>query len=704
MRPSLLDPLFASAASLPGIGRKSAELLARIVPADTEGREVRVLDLLFVAPTGVIDRRNRPGVAAAPEGAIVTLELRVDRHQPPPPGKSNVPYRVYADDDTGEIALTFFNAKRAAMEKRLPPGANVLVSGRMEWFNGRPTMVHPDYIVPVAEASSLPDVEPVYPGTAGLSPKLLRRALAAALSRLPEVPEWVPAGRIETQNFPPFADSLTRLHHPRDSFDAQPASPAWRRLAYDEFLAGQIALALVRMRFRRGTGISRQGDGRLRDILRSTLPYSLTGSQERSIAEIAADLQKPERMLRLLQGDVGSGKTVVALFAAAQVAESGAQSAFLAPTEILARQHFATLQPLAARAGITIAILTGREKGKERERILAGLADGSIVLVVGTHALVQEGVAFANLGLAVIDEQHRFGVHQRLAFAAKGVAPDLLVMTATPIPRTLVLTAFGDMDVSRLTEKPAGRKGVRTVTLPFERIGELTRHLTQAVARGEKAFWICPLVEESVEAGDELVAAEERFAALAKLLPRAVGLVHGRMKGAEKDTAMEAFRTGETRVLVATTVVEVGVDVPDATIMVVENAERFGLAQLHQLRGRIGRGEQPGTCVLLYRAPLGETAHRRLEVLRETDDGFAIAEEDLKLRGEGELLGTRQSGVPGFMIARLDAHPDLLALARADARAILDENPGLSGHAGEAVRLLLYVFGRDEAVRLLAAG
>ena len=704
MRPSLLDPLFAPAASLPGIGRKTADLLARIVPGDAEGREVRVLDLLFVSPTAIIDRRSRPGVARAAEGAIVTLELRVDRHQPPPPGKANMPYRVFACDDTGEIALTFFNAHRASLEKRLPVGADVLVSGRMEWFNGRPTMVHPDHIVPIAEAANLPDVEPVYPGTAGLSPKVLRRAIVAALARLPPLPEWASAERLETQNFPSFADALFRLHHPRDALDADPLSAAWRRLAYDEFLAGQIALALVRKRFRRAQGVARHGDGRLRALLRAALPYMLTGAQVQAVAEIAADLEKPERMLRLLQGDVGSGKTVVALFAAAQAAESGAQTAFLAPTEILARQHFATLEPLARKAGLDIAILTAREKGKDRERILAGLADGSIALAVGTHALLQEHVGFRDLGLAVVDEQHRFGVHQRLALAAKGDAPDLLVMTATPIPRTLVLSAFGDMDVSRLTEKPAGRKPIRTVTMPFERLGELVRHVAGAVERGEKAFWICPLVEESEETDERLVAAEERHDALARLIPGAVGLVHGRMKGVEKDTAMEAFRTGDTRVLVATTVVEVGVDVPDATIMVIENAERFGLAQLHQLRGRVGRGDAGGSCVLLYHGPLGETAQRRLEVLRETEDGFLIAEEDLKLRGEGELLGTRQSGVPGFMLARFDSHGDLLALARADAREMLDGAASLTGSQGEAVRTLLYVFGRDDAVRLLSAG
>ncbi|MFZ1681729.1 MAG: ATP-dependent DNA helicase RecG, partial [Rhizobiaceae bacterium] len=434
------------------------------------------------------------------------------------------------------------------------------------------------------------------------------------------------------------------------------------------------------------------------------LPFALTGAQERAIAEISADLERPERMLRLLQGDVGSGKTVVALLAAAQAAETGAQTAFLAPTEILARQHHATIEPVARAAGFAVALLTGREKGRERARIVDGMADGSIRLVVGTHALFQEGVAFADLGLAVIDEQHRFGVHQRLAMTAKGEATDLLVMTATPIPRTLVLTAFGDMDVSRLDEKPPGRAPVRTVTLPAERLGELVSRIRSAVERAEKAFWICPLVEDSTSLDPGVVSAESRSETLGRELPGRVWLVHGRMSGAEKDRAMEEFRHAAAGVLVATTVVEVGVDVPDAAIMVIENAERFGLAQLHQLRGRVGRGDRPGTCVLLYHGELGETAHRRLETLRETNDGFVIAEEDLKLRGEGELLGVRQSGVPGFSIARVEHHGDLLAASRADARALMDSDPVLQGPRGQAVRLLLYLFGRDDAIRLLSAG
>ena len=458
----------------------------------------------------------------------------------------------------------------------------------------------------------------------------------------------------------------------------------------------------MRARTRRLSGRPLLGDGRIVEGVRAALPYALTRSQEQALAEINADLASADRMLRLLQGDVGSGKTVVALLAMARAAEAGGQAALMAPTEILSRQHFATIAPLAARAGLTVAILTGREKGRERAAVLDGLESGSINIVIGTHALFQEPVVYHDLVLAIVDEQHRFGVHQRLAITAKGDAPDMLVMTATPIPRTLVLTAFGDMDVSRLTEKPAGRKPIRTVTLPLERLDELIGRMREAIAEGQKIYWICPLVEESDEI--KLMAAEDRYAMLAPIFGGAVGLVHGRMKGAAKDEAMRAFKAGETRILVATTVIEVGVDVPDATIIVIEHAERFGLAQLHQLRGRVGRGDRPSTCVLLYKAPLGETAKRRLSVMRETEDGFLISEEDLKLRGEGELLGTRQSGTPGFQVARIELHADLLETARDDARLLLSRDPELQSERGQAIRLLLYLFGRDEAIRLLRAG
>ena len=702
MRPSLLDPLFAPATSLDGVGPKIAALIGNVVPADITGRDLRVGDLLFVLPHSVIDRRKRYRIVDAPEGSIITLDLQVDRHQPPPKGNRSVPHRVFAHDDSGEIALTFFHAKGEWLAKLLPEGERVIVSGRMEWFNGRASMVHPDHIVPLDRAGELPLVEPVYPLTAGLAAKALRRAISGAVARLPDMPEWLDTELMRRQSFPSVRMALQRLHDPSDPLDTDPDGASWRRLAYDELLAGQLALALVRARLKRESGRSHAGDGRLERLIREALPYSLTQAQEQALAEIHEDLASPQRMLRLLQGDVGSGKTVVALLAIARAAEAGGQSALMAPTEILARQHFTTIASLAAKADLKTAVLTGREKGREREEILAGLASGAIDMVLGTHALFQEPVVFHNLALAVIDEQHRFGVHQRLAISAKGGSVDMLVMTATPIPRTLVLTAFGDMDVSRLHEKPAGRRPIQTVTLPLERLPELVERMRKAVAEGQKVYWICPLVEESEEV--KLMSAEDRFASLTPVFGDAVGLIHGRMNGRDKDDAMRAFKEGETRVLVGTTVVEVGVDVPDATIIVIEHAERFGLAQLHQLRGRVGRGDKPSTCVLLYKDPLGLVAKQRLSVMRETEDGFRISEEDLKLRGEGELLGTRQSGTPGFQIARLERHGDLLEIARDDARLVLERDPNLRTERGEALRTLLYLHGRDDAVRLLRAG
>ena len=702
MRPALLDTLFVPLTSLEGVGPKVASMIEKIVPADLGERHARAADLLFLLPHSIIDRRNRPGIAFAAEGAIVTLDVRIDRHQPPPRGNRSVPYRVYAHDDTGEVALTFFHAHASWLQNQMPEGAHVVVSGRMEWFNGRPTMVHPDHIADAEAAATLPLVEPVYPLTAGLSAKVLRRAIAQALGRLPDLTEWLDPDVARRHSFPGFAEALSRLHHPADPLDVSPDGGAWRRLAYDELLAGQVSLALVRNRVRRIAGRALAGDGRLAAAIRAALPYSLTNAQERALAEIDADLGRPESMLRLLQGDVGSGKTIVALLAMARAAEAGGQAVLMAPTEILARQHLATIGPLAARAGLRTSILTGREKGRERAAVLAGLADGSIDIVVGTHALFQEPVVYRALVLAVVDEQHRFGVHQRLAITAKGDAPHMLVMTATPIPRTLVLTAFGDMDVSRLDEKPAGRRPIRTVTLPQERLDELIGRIRDAVGEGQKVYWICPLVEESDVS--DLTAVEERFATLQSVFGGGVGIVHGRMKGAEKDEAMRRFKDGETQILVATTVIEVGVDVPDATIIIIEHAERFGLAQLHQLRGRVGRGDRPSTCVLVYKGPLGETAKRRLSVMRETEDGFVISEEDLRLRGEGELLGTRQSGTPGFQVARIEHHGDLLETARDDARLLLARDPDLVSPRGVALRVLLYLFGRDEAVRLLRAG
>ncbi|MBN9028450.1 MAG: ATP-dependent DNA helicase RecG [Rhizobiales bacterium] len=701
MRPALLDPLFASVSSLPGVGPKLAELLARLLGRE-DAEDARVLDLLFHAPSSIVDRRNQPGIALAPEGVIVTITGRIDRHQPPPPGKSSMPYRVFLHDQTGELALTFFRAKGDWLSKALPIDETVTVSGKVDWFNGRASMVHPDYMVKASEAQNLPLVEPIYPMTAGLSAKVLHKAIDGALTRLPAMPEWANPALAQKQGFPEVDEAFRALHDPRDETDIDPQAPARRRLAYDEFLAGQVSLSLVRQKLRKVAGRPVHATGAISKRILAALPFSPTRSQTEAVADILKDMAGNERMLRLLQGDAGSGKTLVALLSMAAAVESGGQAVLMAPTEILARQHFSTISKLADAAGITVDVLTGRTKGREREAILERIASGETQIVIGTHALFQDAVAYHDLVLAIVDEQHRFGVHQRLRLTAKGISPHMLVMTATPIPRTLVLAAFGDMDVSKLTEKPAGRKPIQTVTVPTERIGDIVSRLKSAISEGKKAYWICPLVEESEES--DLMSAEERHATLAQVFGANVGLVHGRMSGSEKDAVMLAFKNGELRLLVATTVVEVGVDVPDATIMVIEHAERFGLAQLHQLRGRVGRGDEASTCILLYKGPLSETSHARLSILRDTEDGFVIAEEDLKLRGEGELLGTRQSGTPGFRIASLEAHGDLLEIARKDAAYLLEKDPELTSARGEAIRTLLYLHRRDEAIRFLRAG
>ncbi len=699
MRPSLLDPLFAPAETLSGVGPRVAALLGRIVGEN--GSPPLVRDLLFHLPASVTDRRHRPPLWQLPPSGPVTVEGVVERHDPPPPG-SRAPWRVVIADGGAAVQVVYFHARADWMLKLYPVGERRVVSGPVEWFDLRPQIVHPDYVLPPEKAGELPELEPVYGTTAGLSPKVLRKAVAAALGKVPRLPEWISPDLATRENWPPFADALRQVHDPRKPEDSDPFGPAWRRLAFDELLASQLALALVRGNARRARGEAWRFEGTLAERIRSALPFGLTASQERAIAEIAADLRSGTRMVRLLQGDVGSGKTLVALMAMAHVAEAGAQAALMAPTELLARQHFATIAPLAEAAGLEVGLLTGKDRPAERRESLARIADGRTRLVVGTHALFQGEVAFHRLGLAVVDEQHRFGVHQRMALSSKGSTPDMLVMTATPIPRTLVLSWFGDMEVSRLTEKPAGRQPIDTRLVSLDRIGELTDRIGAALAGGEKVYWVCPLVSESEQS--DLAAAEERFAALRRLFGDRVVLVHGRLGAAKKDEAMGRFRAGSGMVLVATTVIEVGVDVPDATIMVIEHAERFGLAQLHQLRGRIGRGTARSTCLLLYRSPLGEVARARLTVMRETEDGFRIAEEDLKLRGEGDLLGTRQSGVPGFRIARPDLHADLLPLARDEAKLALARDPGMAGERASALRLLLYLFGRDDAVRLMRAG
>ncbi|MCP4073563.1 MAG: ATP-dependent DNA helicase RecG [Hyphomicrobiales bacterium] len=702
MRPTILNPLFVPVSNLSGIGPKLEKALTRLLVGAETGEIARICNLLFHIPHSIIDRRNQPDIASATHSSIVTLKIHVDRHQPSPPGRKNVPYRIHVHDQSGEMTLVFFQGRAQWLEKLLPVGETRFISGTFEWYNGQANMVHPDHVVSEQEFSDLPLVEPVYPAAAGVSQKVLTKAIKTALETLPQLPEWGNAALISREKWDDFNTALAALHQPRDLIDLQPNSPSRRRLAYDEYLSGQLALALLRMRLKKLGGRARKPGHRFSAAIREAFPHQLSHSQNQAFSEIQADLQKPERMLRLLQGDVGSGKTIVALLAMAEVVEDGAQAAIMAPTEILARQHFQSIGEICKKVDLRVEILTGREKGPARKDIYQRMKSGELQIIIGTHALFQSKVEFNNLGLAVIDEQHRFGVHQRLMLSDKGSATDILVMTATPIPRTLVMTAYGDMDVSKLTEKPAGRIPVKTSAMATDKLDVLVQRIARAIENGQKIFWICPLVEESEELN--LTSATQRHETLSRQLDTRVGLIHGRMVAAEKDSVMEAFRNGDTRLLVATTVVEVGVDVPDATIMVIEHAERFGLAQLHQLRGRVGRGLDASHCILLYKSPLGEIAKARINIMRESEDGFRIAEEDLRLRGEGELLGIRQSGTPGFSMASSEHHSDILEMARDDARLMVETDPALEGPRGEALRVLLYLFGQDQAVRLLRSG
>ncbi len=720
MRPDSLNPLFADLSVLAGIGPKRAQAFNRLLSRDAE-TPARVIDLLFHAPTGVIDRRPVALLASLTLPAVATFRVRVGEHRPPPRG-SRAPYRISTMTEAGDdLTVVFFRADPRWLERTLPEGSVRLVSGRIDLFDGRAQMAHPDHMVDPA-SGTIPPFEPVYRKTADLTGHHIRAAIEQALPRIPVLDDWLRPDLLAQRRWPGVSDALAGLHDlpdagtpdsgTADSRTASddigerarngPDSPGWQRLAYDELLAGQLALALVRRSMRVTSGIARRADRTAVDAAIANLPFPPTGAQVRSVSEIIADLEAPQRMIRLLQGDVGSGKTAVAYLAMAHVAASGAQSVLMAPTELLARQHYETLSRFAARDGLSVALLTGQLKTAQARAARDAAQSGAADIVVGTQALFQASTSYARLGLAVIDEQHRFGVHQRLDLAAKGGDVDLLVTTATPIPRTLLLSFYGDMDVSRLDEKPAGRQDIDTRIISSERIDEVVSAVGRTIERGERVYWVCPLVEES-EAIDAQ-AAEARHAALAQRFGDRAALLHGRMRPDEKDRVTTAFRDGDVAILVATTVVEVGVDVPEASLIVVESAERFGLAQLHQLRGRVGRGAAASHCLLVYTPPLGDTAMQRLTMLRETNDGFRIAEEDLRLRGGGDVLGARQSGLPAFRIARPEHHLDLIETARDDARLTLDQDPGLTSDRGRQLRVLLHLFERYEATRYLDSG
>jgi ATP-dependent DNA helicase RecG len=704
------DPLAAWLApvrTLKGVGPRLEGVLARLLGLPP-GTAARRLDLLWHLPYTVIDRRVGTGITEACVGGRVTLEVLIERHEPAPEARQRpraAPRRPYRVRCEGGLRLVFFTARRAHLEAALPEGTRRVVSGPLTRFGRNWQIVHPELILTPSEFAEHGPLQPVYPLTRGLSGRVLGRLIRQALEDLPELPEWQDPDLLERRGWPSFRAALERLHKPVTAADVALEGLARQRLAFDELLASQLTLALVRRSATGQAGRALAGDRRLCQAVLNPLPFSLTSGQENVLAAIRADMARPARMLRLLQGDVGSGKTLVALLAMLGAVEAGAQAVLMAPTEVLARQHQATLARLLAPAGIEPVLLTGRERGAGRAGRLAALDAGRSRIAIGTHALLQEGVGFADLALVVIDEQHRFGVHQRLGLAAKGRSPDLLVMTATPIPRSLVLALYGDMAVSELREKPPGRQAVRTRALALARMDLILAAVARALHAGERLYWVCPQIGDGDPPEDSgQAAAEQRHRALRAEFGAAVGLVHGRMAGAAKDRVMAGFANGEIRLLVATTVIEVGLDVPEATVIVIEQAERFGLAQLHQLRGRVGRGPRPATCLLLYGEPLQPSARARLEVMRATDDGFRIAEEDLRLRGPGEVLGPRQSGLPALRLADLRAHGALLGPARDDARDCLARDPWLGNPRGQALRQLLRVFGRCAATGYLGSG
>ncbi|MFY0691526.1 MAG: ATP-dependent DNA helicase RecG [Paracoccaceae bacterium] len=693
-RPEILFQLFGELTALDGIGPKTAKSF--------EGLAVeKPRDLLFTLPHSGIDRQLRDSIRGLSLPATATVEIEVLQHIPP--RAKGRPYHVLVRDAEMELRLVFFHAHRDYLEKQLPVGQRRIVSGKVEMFDTTAQMVHPDFMLPVARADEIPAFEPVYPLTHGVTQRVIQKAARSALQRLPVLEEWIDPAQKSRAGWPDWHEAVTRAHTPKTHADFAPTSLPRARLAYDEMFAHQLTLALARQSVKAKPGISSAATGKLQSRVLASLPYHPTGAQTRAISEIAEDMAAPLRMNRLLQGDVGSGKTLVAFMALLTAVEAGGQGVMMAPTEILARQHLEALQPLAQEAGVVLELLTGRDKGRERTDKLAALRGGDIHILVGTHAVFQKDVEFDDLRLAVVDEQHRFGVRQRLELGTKGAAVDVLVMTATPIPRSLALAQYGDMDVSVLDEKPPGRKPVTTVTVSASRMDEVVEKLRGAIAQGRQAYWVCPLVEQS-EISDK-TAAEDRFKRLRAALGEAeVGLVHGQMPPAEKDAAMAAFQRGDTKVLVATTVIEVGVNVPNATIMVIERAEGFGLAQLHQLRGRVGRGAGASTCLLMFQDPLSETARRRLEILRETEDGFRISEEDLQIRGAGDLIGTAQSGLPRFRVANLETQSALMAVAQSDARKLMADDPDLTSPRGKAARVLLWLMEQDKAIRLISIG
>ncbi|MFV0431285.1 MAG: ATP-dependent DNA helicase RecG [Alphaproteobacteria bacterium] len=694
MRPQILYPLFTSIEKLQGVGSTLGKKLEKI-------GLVRIIDLLWHLPTKVQDRRYMPKISEAQANVIATLKVRVDGIEKP--HNPRQPWRIGVSDGTGQMVISYFKASESWIIKNFPIGEVRVVSGHLDFWHGQLQMSHPDYIGSIDDMAYIAKLHPIWPLTAGITNKFMGRLVTQALERLEDFEEWQDKSWLKKNEWPSFKNCLYELQNPSSTEVLTLSSLYRRRLAYDEILAHQLALLLLRKHIKSQNGIAIKGNGeKVKEIL-AHLPFELTDAQRRSLKEILLDMRQPSKMVRLLQGDVGSGKTMVALFAMVTATEAGLQACMMAPTEILARQHYKVISTYAQKVGVHTILLTGREKGKKRQEILEQIASGKAQIIIGTHALLQDDVLYHNLALAVIDEQHRFGVQQRVTLTAKGKAVDLLVMTATPIPRSLMLSMWGDMESSKLDEKPQGRKDIATRALPSERLGDVVQAIGRAMTNDAKVYWVCPLVEESEKS--DMIAAEDRYQQLKEFFgEEKVHLVHGKMKAKEKDEAMAAFKDGGASILVATTVIEVGVDVPEATVMVIEHAERFGLSQLHQLRGRVGRDNSQSSCLLVYHQPISHVAKERLKILRKTNDGFLIAEKDLELRGSGDLLGTKQSGLPEFKFVDLEAHRDLLFAAADDVQLILNQDPELKSERGQALRILLYLFERDAAASLLSSG
>jgi ATP-dependent DNA helicase RecG len=711
MRPPALEPWFTAVSALKFVGPATTEALARLLRITREVEEAQsrppvLRDLLFHMPVGLLDRRVITPIAGVKAGDYATLEVEILEHVPPPRTRRKIPYRVVGRDASGILILTYYHVKDNYLTRSLPVGSTRIICGMVSMVDGQASISHPDITAPSEKAQQVLKLAPVYPLTYALTQRMLHYAIEQTWPRMKPLPEWQDAAFMREQGFGSFIASLRRIHAPVDAADITPQGAARSRLAYDELLASQLALALARRMVQRQKSYCITHSAKVEAALKAALPFLLTKGQSQVLADITADMASGQRMVRLLQGDVGSGKTILAFAAMAQVAAEGYQACLMAPTDLLARQHLETLSPLAAQLGIRLGFLSGKMKKAEQAAMRTRAEAGDIDILIGTHALFQENVVFKNLALLIIDEQHRFGVGQRMKLASKGITPHLLQMTATPIPRSLGMTLYGDMEISSLTERPPGRKTIDTRAIPFTRHEEVVEGLARVLAMGEKAYWVCPLIEEQSEEDKtamsvDLAAAEERFKELSKRFPGKVGLVHGRMKLAEREKVMQAFAHGEVQLLVATTVVEVGVNVPEATVMVIEHAERFGLAQLHQLRGRVGRSDKASRCILLYHDPLSQLAKSRLNILRDTNDGFVIAEEDLRLRGAGDMLGTRQTGMPDFVLADLAHHLPLLRIAHDDAKLILNRDPDLLSERGRALRLLLALFEYDAAITQL---